>query len=54
MKQTKTPLLINPRYKTKKIRGSGAYVFNPDSINSGAEWGKVILGTVPKLIGFLI
>ena len=53
MKQTKTPLLINPRYKTKKIHG-GSYVFNPDSINNPAEWGKAILGTVPKLVGFLI
>ena len=53
MKQTKTPLLINPRYKTKKIRG-GSYVFNPDSINSPSAWLGALASTAPKLIGFLI
>ena len=53
MKQTKTPLLINPRYKTKKIRGKG-YVFDPNSINDGKAWLSALASTAPKLIGFLI
>ena len=53
MKQTKTPLLINPRYKTKKISG-GSYVFDPNSINDPKAWLSGLASTVPNLIGFLI